>query len=77
MSPDSRCSSVSPTHAITPSSRLEAGACPASDHLVGLAEQLSPLGMADECGLHAELAKHLRRDLAGVGAARSQWTFWA
>ena len=49
---------------------LERGARAARDHLVGLAEELAPLRVADERALDAELEQHRRRDLAGVGAAR-------
>ena len=56
---------------------LERGARRAGDRLVGLAEELAPLRVADERALDAELEQHRRRDLAGEGALGSQWTFCA
>ena len=45
---------------------LERGLGPQPHGLVGLAEVLPPLGVADERALHAELEEHRRGDLAGV-----------
>ena len=66
--PDSRSSSVSPTQAITRRPVLERGDRAARDGLVGLAEVLPPLGVADDRARDAELEQHRRRDLARVGA---------
>ena len=66
VSPDSRCSSVSPT-AITPSPALRAVRA-----LRATVSMLSPKScrrsVADERPLHSELEQHLGRDLARVGA---------
>ena len=45
--------------------RSERGLDAPRDGLVGLAEVLPALGVADERSVHAELAQHRRRDLAG------------
>ena len=47
---------------------LERRRGPPGDRLVGLAEVLPPLGVADERAGDAELEQHRRRDLAGVRA---------
>ena len=49
---------------------LEGGGRAPRDRLVGLAEALPSLGVADDRAVHAELFQHRRGDLAGVRAVR-------
>ena len=57
---------------------VERGPRAPRDHLVGLAEELAPLRVADERAVRRRARRSIGgRDLAGVGALGSQWTFWA
>ena len=66
--PASRSSSVSPTHTIGVISCLSTALQLLVHRLVGLAEQLTPLGVADDHVLHVELGQHRRAHLAGERA---------
>ena len=70
-------SSVSPTQRIGSSPAASAAGDLARQRLVGLAEELAALGVAEDDRLDAELDQHRRRDLAGEGARSSSCMFWA
>ena len=68
VSPAARSSSVSPTQRIGLQAGVERGGHLQRERLVGLAEVLAALGVAEHDAVDVELGEHRRRDLAGVGA---------
>ena len=50
---------------------------PSAQRLVGLAEVLAPLGVADDDAVHADLGEHRRRDLARERAGSASYMFCA
>ena len=67
--PASRSSSVSPTHTIGVIPCLSTAFELQVHDLVGLAEELTPLGVPDDHVVDVELGQHQRADLAGERAA--------
>ena len=76
MSPWSRSDSVSPTQRIGQARRQRGGHL-VRQRLVGLGEQLAPLGVAEHHAVDIQLGQHRRRHLAGEGARLRVMHVWA